>query len=160
MKEKGFTMAELAVSIMVIFAVSAISVKPIQSALASYRLSATSEAISSTLYRARSEAVKRNANVDVLFSQATNSYGVDENGNGVLDGLEARSLPVGTQLVLPSGAAEPAAIRFTSRGEMPITTVAPMLANPPSVQVANSGSIQQVSVSLRGGVSISVTTTY
>src|SRR5437667_9189128 len=118
MKEKGFTLIETVVSISIILTISTMSVSPIHGALAAYRLSATAEAISTTLYRARSEAVTRNANVDVLFSQTTNSYGIDANSNGVLDASEATVLPVGTTLALPSGAAEPAAIRFTSRGEM------------------------------------------
>ena len=136
MKEKGFTLIEMSIGVMIIATVSAISVSPIQSALASYRLSAAAEAISTTLYRARSEAVSRNTNVDVLFSQSTNSYGIDENGNGVLDASEAVALPTGMTLVLGVGASNPAAIRFTSRGEMPITAPAPVLANPPSVRVS------------------------
>ena len=155
MKEKGFTLLEILVSISIILTVSAMSVSPIQAALSSYRLSATAEAVSTTLYRARSEAVTRNTNVDVLFSQSTRSYGIDTNGNGVLDASEATALPVGTTLVLPTGAAEPAAIRFTSRGEMPITTASPVLANPPWVRVSNSSRTQQVAVSLRGSVSMS-----
>jgi len=158
MKEKGFTIIETTVATFIIFAVSAISVKPIQAALASYRLGSTAEGISATFYRARSEAVSKNANVDVLFSQTGNSYGIDENNNGVLDPAEAIALPAGTTLGLPTGAAEPAVIRFTSRGEMPITAASPVLANPPYVQVSGGGRTQQVSVSLRGSVSITTIT--
>ena len=90
---------------------------------------------------------------------AAGSYGIDLNGNGLLDAPEAVALPVGTSLMIPAGAPEPAAIRFTSRGEMPLTATAPVLANPPSVRVGAGGRVQQVAVSLRGSVSITAVTT-
>ncbi|HZS03880.1 MAG TPA: GspH/FimT family pseudopilin [Blastocatellia bacterium] len=154
MKEKGFSVIELSAGIAIIMTISAMAVSPILSAIESYRLSAASSAISATLYRARSEAITRNANRDVFFSLADNSFGIDANDDGALDTSEKMALPRGVYLSLPGGTATPCAIRFNSRGEVPIIAPSFVLTGSPSVQVANSRDAQQVTVSLRGSVSV------
>ncbi|HWQ34572.1 MAG TPA: prepilin-type N-terminal cleavage/methylation domain-containing protein [Blastocatellia bacterium] len=154
MKEKGFSVIELSAAVAILATLCSISASPLVSAIESYRLTAASSAISATLYRARGEAVTLNTSRDVIFSPATNSYGIDANGNGLLDVSEAQLLPPTTQIYLPSGVTGPAAIRFNSRGEMPLTVPSSVLPGAPSIRVSNFKTTQQVNVSLRGSVSI------
>lgn len=152
MKEKGFSLVELTVVSSMILTITAVSLTPVQSAMRSYKLSGAASTVSAVLYRARNEAVTLNTNRDVIFAPTGDQFGIDANGNGALEAAEAVALPSDTRILLPSGTAT--TIRFNSRGEMPISAPASVIPGAPVIQVQSGALTQQVSVSLRGNVSV------
>jgi Tfp pilus assembly protein FimT len=152
MKEEGFSLVEVTVCGFVILTVCAVSLAPLQSSLRSYRLSAAASSVSDVLFKARKEAVTLNTNRDVIFAPAAGQFGIDANADGVLDAAEAVTLPANARLQLPPGTA--ATVRFNSRGEMPLSAPATVIPGVPVIRVQSDGLTQQVSVTLRGNVSV------
>ena len=87
MNKKGFTMAEVLVTISILAIMAAISVPTFISWLPTHRLQTSARQIYDDLNLAKMEAVKRNTDVCVVFYPATEKYTVfvDKDGSGNLN---------------------------------------------------------------------------
>ncbi len=87
MNNKGFTLAEVAVTLSILAIMAAIAVPSFISYLPKHRLQASARQIYDDLNLAKMEAVKRNADVFVKFYPATEKYTVylDSDNSGTLN---------------------------------------------------------------------------
>jgi prepilin-type N-terminal cleavage/methylation domain-containing protein len=87
MNKKGFTLAEVAVTLSILSIMAAISIPTYISWLPKHRLITSVRQIYDDLNLAKMEAVKNNQDVFVKFYRATETYSVylDSNNNGTLD---------------------------------------------------------------------------
>lgn len=92
----GFTLVEMLFAIGVVATLSGMTLPPVLRVLEDYRTAGAARYVATCLYRARTEAVRRSANVAVRFTDAGEfaTY-VDGNANGVLsadirDGIDAQ----------------------------------------------------------------------
>jgi len=138
----GFSLVELAATLLVASAVLAGAVPMFANAYSSYKLKIGAEAIATHLYKARSRAISQNQSIRVIFSKSNGTYGIDLNNNETLDSDEATTLPSSVSFT------NDAAIIYTSRGELPIGS------SPPSISVGNPSGKRTVRITSRGSVSL------
>lgn len=113
-KERGFTIIELMITLVVAAILLAIAVPSFRSMIADNRLSGTATQVVASLNLARSEAIKRGASVQVASSSGTGDW---KNGWSVnVGGTELRHVDAvgGDQTV----AGTASSVQFNSRGEL------------------------------------------
>jgi type IV fimbrial biogenesis protein FimT len=88
MNNKGFTMAEVVVTLAILGIMATIAVPSFMSWLPKHRLQTSVRQIYDDLNLAKMEAVRRNTNVFVQFSRVNERYSVilDSNNSGAVDG--------------------------------------------------------------------------
>jgi type IV fimbrial biogenesis protein FimT len=88
MNNKGFTMAEVVVTLSILALMATIAIPSFISWLPRHRLQTSVRQIYDDLNLAKMEAVKRNTDVFVQFSRANETYSVilDSNNSGAVDG--------------------------------------------------------------------------
>ena len=91
MNKKGFTMAEVLVTISILSIMAAISIPTFISWLPTHRLQTSARQIYDDLNLAKMEAVKRNTDVCITFNTANNTYRVFVDGDS--DGAYTASPP-------------------------------------------------------------------
>lgn len=99
-QQRGFTTAQMIVTIGLITVVSAFALLAIDTARASVRLEGSTRELAGNLEKARSNAIRRNG-TSVVRITATNSYTVemDFDGDGV---TETRTVPLSTGVTFPA----------------------------------------------------------
>ena len=109
---------------------------------AMYKLNAATGGIAEELEIAREQAIAQRASISVIFDAKDERFGLDRNGNGRLDNVEAEELPPGVEI------AEDAVVMFARSGNL-----APG-SKQPSIIISNTSKSRRVSVSKSGTVEI------
>jgi prepilin-type N-terminal cleavage/methylation domain-containing protein len=91
---KGFSLLELVIVVAITFVVAAMAMPRMANAIAEYKLRSTSSQFANLLQRARAEAVRRNATVQVATQMQAGQQlvWIDTNANGALDRGEAQMI--------------------------------------------------------------------
>jgi len=165
--EEGMTLFEIAIVIMIIGVVTAISIPAVAKSIRAYNLRSAAERIAERLTGARTLAMAKNKNVTIAFktngSGNVTQYGYDF--SNPLDGTPDTSdpddttqtyyvetPPTGITVTFSAGGTITPAltnakvVRYTSRGELPIGDAQS------DISVSNSAGTLTVSVNLRGQV--------
>jgi prepilin-type N-terminal cleavage/methylation domain-containing protein len=150
MNKKGFTMAEVLVTISILAIMAAISIPTFISWLPTHRLQTSARQIYDDLNLAKMEAVRRNTDVCITFNNVNNNYKVfvDTNGDGLQN--DGASTILKNNVTLENGVtiSNSITIGFNNRG---MTATAPG-----NINVTNpTGIIMRISVITSGNVSIS-----
>jgi len=164
--EEGMTLFEIAIVIMIIGIVTAISIPAVAKSIRAYNLRSAAERIAERLTGARTLAMAKNKNVTIAFktdgSGNVTQYGYDFSPVGAPDGTPDTSdpddttqtyyvetPPTGITVTFSAGGTtltNGKGVDYTSRGELPIG------ASQADIRLANSSGILTVSVNLRGQV--------
>ena len=153
MKEKGFSLLEVTVIVLVAALVMAIALPTISSAVSAYNLKSAANHIAERLSAVRALALAKNKNVMFSFNNSTGRYGFDFNGDGAPDNIDTddpsasyywENLPSGISTTFPNN--EPITVTFSSRGELPIGTAEQ------NIVLSNGRKTITVSVNLRGRI--------
>jgi hypothetical protein len=107
-----------------------------------YRLHAAIAGITEELDIARQQALTRRASVSVIFHANEKVFGIDRNGNGRLEAVEAEELPDGVEI------SEDAVVTFASSGSLAAGS------RQPNIVISNTAESSRVSVSKSGSVVI------
>ena len=91
---------------------------------------------------ARQQALTRRASVSVIFHANEKVFGIDRNGNGRLEAVEAEELPDGVEI------SEDAVVTFASSGSLAAGS------RQPNIVISNTAKSSRVSVSKSGSVVI------
>jgi Tfp pilus assembly protein FimT len=164
--EEGKSLVEIAIVVMIIAVVAAISLPAVANSIRSYNLRTTAVRVAERLAGARTLAMAKNKNVTVAFRTnlggSITQYGYDFSPVGAPDGTPDTSdpddvtqtyyvevPPTQTTMTFSAGGTtltNGKGITYTSRGELPIG------ASQADIRVSNSSSFLTVSVNLRGQV--------
>lgn len=141
-KEAGLGLMEVIVGLLVTLIVGSILLHLGRTGFSMYRLSAAIGGISEELEIARQQAVTRRVSVNVLFRAKEKVFGIDRNGNGRLEAVEAEELPDGVEI------SEDVVVTFASSGSLAAGS------KQPNIVISNTAKSRRVSVSKSGGVEI------
>jgi hypothetical protein len=122
--------------------VAAIVVYIAKSAYNLYQLNHATLNVANELKAAQNQARNRSERCSVIFDATRAKFGVDRNGNGRLDNIEAEELPDGVSL------SEDAIVTFAKSGELAPTS------RQPRITISNSKEARSVSVSSLGAIEI------
>jgi Tfp pilus assembly protein FimT len=107
-----------------------------------YRLNAATGGIAEELEVAREQAMDSRTSVSVIFDATDEKFGLDRNGNGRLDIVEAEDLPEGVEI------AEDAVVIFARSGNL-----APG-SKQPNIVISSISKSRRVSVSKSGVIEV------
>lgn len=141
-REAGLGLMEAIVGLLVVLIVGSVLLHLGRMGFAMYRLNAATGGIAEELEVARDQAIEHRASVSVIFDAKEKRFGVDRNGNGRLDGVEAEDLPVGVEI------SEDATVIFARSGNL-----APG-SRQPNIIISNTSKSRRVSVSKAGIVEV------
>lgn len=133
---------EVIVGLLVVLIVGSVLLHLGRMGFAMYRLNAATGGIAEELELAREQAIERRASISVIFDAKEERFGLDRNGNGRLDSVEAEELPAGVEI------AEDAVVIFARSGNL-----APG-SKQPNIIISNTTKSRRVSVSKSGTVEI------
>lgn len=156
--EAGMTMIEIAVTVMVIAIVMAVTIPAASNSIRAYNLRSAASLLAERISAVRALAMAKNRNMTFSFNNSSGRYGFDFDGTEG-DGVPDTSDPDDTTItynwgMLPSGVAAtfpqsaPIKVTFNSRGEMPIGKTEQTI-----VLRSDSRSIT-VRINLRGKISV------
>lgn len=140
--EAGLGLMEAIVGLLVILIVGSVVLHLGKMGFSMYRLNAATGGIAEELEIAREQAIERRASVSVIFDARDERFGLDRNGNGRLDSVEAEDLPSGVEI------SEDAVVIFARSGNL-----APG-SKQPNIIISNTTKSRRVSVSKSGAVEI------
>lgn len=140
--EAGLGLMEAIVGLLVILIVGSVLLHLGKTGFAMYRLNSATGGIAEELEVAREHAMERRTSVSVIFDAKDERFGLDRNGNGRLDSVEAEELPAGVEI------SEDAVVIFARSGNL-----APG-SKPPNIIISNTTKSRRVSVSKSGTVEI------
>ena len=141
-QQAGFGLMEAIVGLLVVVIVGSVLLHLGRMGFAIYRLNAATGGIAEELELARGQAIDSRASVSVIFDAKEKKFGLDRNGNGRLDSVEAEELPAGVEI------AEDATVIFARSGNL-----APG-SKQPDIIISNTTKSRRVSVSKAGTVEI------
>lgn len=141
-EESGLGLMEVIVGILVTLIVGSILLHLGRTGFSIYRLNAAIGGIAEELDLARQQAVARRVSVSVIFNANQNVFGMDRNGNGRLDAVEAEDLPDGVEI------SEDVVVTFARSGNL-----APG-SKQPNIVISNTAKSRRVSVSKSGAIEI------
>lgn len=141
-REAGLGLMETIVGLLVVLIVGSVLLHLGRMGFSMYRLNAATGGIAEELETAREQAVARRATVSVIFDAKDKRFGLDRNGNGRLDSVEAEELPAGVEI------SEDAVVIFARSGNL-----APG-SKQPNIIISNITKSRRVSVSKSGTVEI------
>ena len=141
-QEAGLGLMEAIVGLLVVLIVSSVLLHLGRMGFAMYRLNAATGGIAEELELAREQAIDRRATVSVIFDAKDKRFGLDRNGNGRLDSVEAEELPAGVEI------AEDAVVIFARSGRL-----APG-SKQPNIIISNTSKSRRVSVSKSGAIEV------
>ena len=133
---------EAIVGLLVVLIVGSVLLHLGRMGFAMYRLNAATGGIAEELEVARERAIERRASVSVIFDAKDKRFGLDRNGNGRLDSVEAEELPAGVEI------SEDAVVIFARSGNL-----APG-SKQPNIVISNTTKSRRVSVSKSGSIEI------
>ena len=107
-----------------------------------YELNSIARTVADELVLAKEQAKARGVRMSVIFDSTRAKFGLDRNGNGKLDNIEADDLPEGVSL------SEDAVVTFTKSGELAASSTQP------HITLANSRNARRVTVSSLGAIEI------
>jgi hypothetical protein len=110
--------------------------------LAMYKLNAAIGGITEELDLARQPAVARRVSVSVIFNSNSKVFGIDRNGNGRLEAVEAEELTDGVEI------SEDAVVTFESSGNLAAGS------KQPNIVISNTAKSHRVSVLKSGAIEI------
>jgi uncharacterized membrane protein YcjF (UPF0283 family) len=122
--------------------VAAIVVYIGKSAYSLYQLNHATMTVADELKAAQNQAKNRGERCSVIFDATRAKFGVDRNGNGRLDNIEAEELPDGITL------SEDAIVTFAKSGELVPNS------RQPRITISNSKEARSVGVSSLGSIEI------
>lgn len=103
MRERGFTMTELMITLAIIFTLSAVSAPSLSRWVTNTRFTSTTNALTSTLQLARIKAITQNASVRLLFDLPERTYQLQQrvtvNPDRWQDLDKVKKLPADVQIV-------------------------------------------------------------
>lgn len=141
-REAGLGLMEAMVGLLVILIVGSVLLHLGKMGFSMYRLNAATGGIAEELEIAREQAIERRASVSVIFDAKDERFGLDRNGNGRLDSVEAEELPAGVEI------SEDAVVIFARSGNL-----APG-SQQPNIVISSTTKSRRVSVSKSGTVEI------
>ncbi len=133
---------EAIVGLLVVLIVGSVLLHLGKMGFAMYRLNAATGGIAEELEIAREQAIERRASVSVIFDARDERFGLDRNGNGRLDSVEAEELPAGVEI------SEDAVVIFARSGNLAAGS------KQPNIVISNTTKSRRVSVSKSGTVEI------
>jgi Tfp pilus assembly protein FimT len=140
--EAGLGLMEAIVALLVIMIVGSVVLHLGKMGFAMYRLNAATGGIAEELEIAREQAIESRASISVIFDAKDEKFGLDRNGNGRLDSVEAEELPAGVEI------SEDATVIFARSGNL-----APG-SKQPNIIISNTTKSRRVSVSKSGTIEI------
>ncbi|MFY9572504.1 MAG: hypothetical protein WAV20_13980 [Blastocatellia bacterium] len=140
--EAGLGLMEAIVGLLVVLIVGSVLLHLGRMGLAMYKLNAATGGIAQELELARNLATERRAPASVIFDAKEKRFGLDRNGNGRLDSVEAEELPSGVEI------AEDSVVTFARSGRL-----APG-SGQPNIVISNTSKSRRVSVSKSGTIEI------
>jgi hypothetical protein len=140
--DAGLGLMEAIVGFLVVLIVGSVLLHLGRTGFAVYRLNAVTGGVAEELGLAREQAVGRRVSVSVIFNAKDRTFGVDRNGNGRLDTVEAEELPAGVEI------SEDAVVTFARSGNL-----APG-SKQPNIVISNTTKSRRVSVSKSGTIEI------
>ncbi|HSE37439.1 MAG TPA: GspH/FimT family pseudopilin [Blastocatellia bacterium] len=141
-REAGLGLMEAIVGLLVILIVGSVVLHLGKMGFAMYRLNAATGGIAEELEIAREQAIERRVSISVIFDAKDKRFGLDRNGNGRLDSVEAEELPAGVEI------SEDATVIFARSGNL-----APG-SKQPDIIISNNTKSRRVSVSKSGIVEV------
>ena len=140
--EAGLGLMEAIVGLLVILIVGSVVLHLGKMGFAMYKLNAATGGIAEELEIARAHAIERRTSISVIFDAKDERFGLDRNGNGRLDNVEAEVMPAGVEI------SEDAVVIFARSGNL-----APG-SKQPNIIISNTTKSRRVSVSKSGTVEI------
>lgn len=141
-REAGLGLMEAIVSLLVVLIVSTVLLHLGRMGVAMYRLNAATRGIAEELEVAREQAIDSRMSVSVIFEAKDKRFGLDRNGNGRLDIVEAEDLPPGVDID------ENAVVIFSRSGNL-----APG-SKQPNIIISSTSKSRRVSVSKAGIIEV------
>jgi Tfp pilus assembly protein FimT len=141
-REAGLGLMEAIVGLLVILIVSSVVLHLGRMGVAMYRLNSATRGIAEELELAREQAIDSRMSVSVIFESKDKRFGVDRNGNGRLDLVEAEELPPGVDID------ENAVVIFARSGNL-----APG-SKQPNIIISSTTKSRRVSVSKSGMIEV------
>ena len=141
-REAGIGLMEAIVGLLVILIVSSVVLHLGRMGVAMYRLNSATRGIAEELELAREQAIDSRMSVSVIFESKDKRFGVDRNGNGRLDLVEAEELPPGVDID------ENAVVIFGRSGNL-----APG-SKQPNIIISSTTKSRRVSVSKSGMIEV------
>lgn len=133
---------EAMVGILLVLIVGSVLLHLVKMGFAAYRLNAATGGIAQELELARDQAIERRASTSVIFNARDKKFGVDRNGNGRLDSVEAEDLPEGVEI------SEDSIVTFARSGNLAPGSKAP------NIVISDINRSRRVSVSKSGTIEI------
>jgi prepilin-type N-terminal cleavage/methylation domain-containing protein len=153
--DRGFSMVELLVVLLIIMIVSGIAVPQIVATLRSYQVSSAASQVADAIKFSRFEAIRRNSNTSFLASPLGTRWavGTDSNGNAALD-VSERQYDMSGNMTLLTAAAVPTSGTLAAALNVPAITV-----------LSGNAAVQAIAFDPRGAVNFAasaggVTTVY
>ncbi|MEK6408724.1 MAG: GspH/FimT family pseudopilin [Acidobacteriota bacterium] len=140
--DAGLGLMEAIVGLLVVLIVASLLLHLGRMGFAMYKLNAATGGIAEELELARAQAIERRVSVSVIFDAKGERFGLDRNGNGRLDSVEAEELPAGVEV------SEDATVIFARSGNL-----APG-SKQPNIVISNTTKSRRVSVSKSGAIEI------
>jgi len=140
--EAGLGLMEVIVGVLVTLIVGSVLLHLGRTGFSIYKLNAAIGGIAEELDMARQQAVARRVSVSVIFLANQKVFGMDRNGNGRLDAVEAEDLPDGVEI------SEDVVVTFARSGNL-----APG-SKQPNIVISNTAKSRRVSVSKSGAIEI------
>lgn len=140
--DAGLGLMEAIVGILVVLIVASLLLHLGRMGFAMYKLNAATGGVAEELELARAQAIERRVSISVIFDAKGERFGLDRNGNGRLDSVEAEELPAGVEV------SEDATVIFARSGNL-----APG-SKQPNIVISNTTKSRRVSVSKSGAIEI------
>ena len=140
--QAGLGLMEAIVALLVIMIVGTVVLHLGKMGFAMYRLNAATGGIAEELEIAREQAIESRASISVIFDAKDERFGLDRNGNGRLDNVEAEDLPTGVEI------SEDAIVIFARSGNLAPGT------KQPNIIISSTTKSRRVSVSKSGVVEV------
>jgi len=141
-REAGFGLLEVLISLAGTLVVGSVLLHLGRTGFSMYRLNAAIGGITEELDVARQQSAARRVNVSVIFRAHEKLFGIDRNGNGRLDAIEAEELPDGVDI------AEDVVVTCERTGGLARGS------RQPNIIISNTAKSRRVSVSKSGIIEI------
>jgi len=166
-RNRGFTLPELAVSLVIVTILTAIAIPSMMNSLRVYQLNDAAARVSDALKFTRFEAVRRNKQVNLLLQQQNIggilywSVGTDSDGDGLIGPTERQQVFTGFATLLPASgppttsittalgvgalntlSGNPGSVTFDARGAVRTGPTGPIATNVSVIYVGNANQPQ------------------